>query len=381
MSFTVQGWCPGALRPMESGDGLVVRIRVPGGRLTPEQAQGIARAARAHGNGLIDLSGRANLQLRGVREASHAPLIADLAALGLIDPDLRAETRRNVIVTPFADAQTDALAAALVAALPQMPELPGKFGFMLDCGPAPVMAPTPADIRIECAVDGRLILRAAGLDLGAPVSAEDLPEAACEMAHWFVAAGGIREGRGRMAQLVATGARPEGRLAPCLAPAPALAAPGPGLVAEGELVGFQFGQMAAETLAALADLGALRVTPWRMLLVEGARAMPKLPGLVSDPADPILRVFACTGAPGCLQAARPTRPLARALARCVPPGRVLHVSGCAKGCGWPARADLTLTATPAGFDLIVAGTAADDPLRTALSEAEAADLVEFYHAL
>lgn len=379
MSFTVQGWCPGALRPMESGDGLVVRIRVPGGRLSPEQARGIARAARTHGNGLIDLSGRANLQLRGVREASRAPLIADLAALGLIDPDLGAETRRNVIVTPFADAHTDALAAALAAVLPQMPELPGKFGFMLDCGPAPVMAQTPADIRVERAVEGQLILRAAGLELGAPIHADDLPEAACEMAHWFVAAGGIRWGR--MVQLVASGARPEGRLAPCLAPAPALAAPGPGLVAEGALVGFEFGQMAAETLAALAELGALRLTPWRMLLIEGAQAMPDLPGLVTDPADPILRVFACTGAPGCLQAARPTRPLARALARCVPPGRVLHVSGCAKGCGWPARADLTLTATPAGFDLIVAGTAADEPLRTALSEAEAADLVEFYYAL
>jgi len=379
MSFTVQGWCPGALRPMESGDGLVVRIRVPGGRLSPEQARGIARAARTHGNGLIDLSGRANLPLRGVREASRAPLIADLAALGLIDPDLGAETRRNVIVTPFADAHTDALAAALAAVLPQMPELPGKFGFMLDCGPAPVMAQTPADIRVERAVEGQLILRAAGLELGAPIHADDLPEAACEMAHWFVAAGGIRWGR--MVQLVASGARPEGRLAPCLAPAPALAAPGPGLVAEGALVGFEFGQMAAETLAALAELGALRLTPWRMLLIEGAQAMPDLPGLVTDPADPILRVFACTGAPGCLQAARPTRPLARALARCVPPGRVLHVSGCAKGCGWPARADLTLTATPAGFDLIVAGTAADEPLRTALSEAEAADLVEFYYAL
>ena len=27
-AFAVQGWCPGALRPMESGDGLVVRQSV-----------------------------------------------------------------------------------------------------------------------------------------------------------------------------------------------------------------------------------------------------------------------------------------------------------------------------------------------------------------
>ena len=35
----VYGWCPGALRPMMSGDGLVVRIRAPLGRLTSEQAK------------------------------------------------------------------------------------------------------------------------------------------------------------------------------------------------------------------------------------------------------------------------------------------------------------------------------------------------------
>ena len=38
----VYGWCPGALRPMMSGDGLVVRIRAPLGRLTSEaSAEGL----------------------------------------------------------------------------------------------------------------------------------------------------------------------------------------------------------------------------------------------------------------------------------------------------------------------------------------------------
>ena len=45
----IKGWCPGALRPMESGDGLVVRVRVPGGRLTAHQAQSLAALAATHG--------------------------------------------------------------------------------------------------------------------------------------------------------------------------------------------------------------------------------------------------------------------------------------------------------------------------------------------
>ena len=67
-TFAIKGWCPSALRPMLSGDGLVVRLRPRGGRLSAAQAVGIAALAKRCGNGLIDLTGRANLQIRGVRE-------------------------------------------------------------------------------------------------------------------------------------------------------------------------------------------------------------------------------------------------------------------------------------------------------------------------
>lgn len=78
----IRGWCPGALRPMESGDGLVVRVRPPGGRLTAAQGRALAAAARIHGNGLIDLTARASLQLRGASAAGHAALVAELRAAG-----------------------------------------------------------------------------------------------------------------------------------------------------------------------------------------------------------------------------------------------------------------------------------------------------------
>ncbi len=85
--FSIKGWCPGALRPMQSGDGLVVRIRPRMAHLTAAQLTGVAEAALRHGNGILELTARANLQLRGVTAQSHAPLIAALDALGLIDPD------------------------------------------------------------------------------------------------------------------------------------------------------------------------------------------------------------------------------------------------------------------------------------------------------
>lgn len=363
----IQGWCPGALRPMMSGDGLVVRVRPRGGRLSPEQALGIARLAAAHGNGLIDLSARANVQLRGVRAASHAALVEGLGDLGLIDASAPVEARRNIVVTPFwAEGDgVQALAGDLDAALAQgdAPGTPGKFGYALDCGPLPVLADVSADIRIERAADGGLMVRADGAATGAPVTRETAAGVALDLARWFLASGGVSGGRGRMAAHLARGAAlPEAFTAvPAASHAP-IAAPGPGQVAAGLLVALEFGQMRAETLALLARSGALRITPWRMILIEGARQAPEIGGLIDDPADPLLRVVACTGAPGCPQALVATRPLARALCSGLAPGQILHVSGCAKGCAHPGPAALTLVGRSGGrVDLIRRGGVADAP--------------------
>jgi len=366
----IRGWCPGALRPMESGDGWVVRLRVPMGRLTPDQARGVAAVAQAHGNGLIDLSARANLQLRGVTPASHTPLIHGLCDLGLVDDSAATEARRNLTLTPFwhPEDDTDRLARALMRALiTDAPDLPGKFGYAVDTGPAPVLSETPADIRLERDRGGGLILRADGMECGLPVTLDDAVSLAMALARWFVASGGVQDGRGRMAALIAAGARPEGH---ATAPAKAATAPRPGRTAQGRLVGLAFGQIEAATLAALAGFGAVRLTPWRMLLVEGAGDLPAIPGLITRPDDPMLSVVACTGAPGCPQALGPTRDLARDLARQLAPhlhGRLLHVSGCSKGCAHPRAADLTLTATCTGYDLIRRGTASATPARSGLS--------------
>lgn len=343
---------------MASGDGLVVRVRPPGGRLTQAQAAGLAALAGAHGSGVIDLSSRANLQLRGVREGSHAALVEGLRALGLVDASVAAEARRNIVVTPFTDAAADALAAELAEALAAASDLalPGKFGFAVDTGARPVLRGVSADVRIE-RLGEALLLRADGLDAGRLTT--DPVADALALARWFLRAGGAPEGRGRMAALVAR-CRPDGfDVAPAEhAPEPA-PEPVPGLVAQGALVGLAFGQMQAGTLAALAALGPIRATPWRMLLVEGLTEMPRLQGLITDPADPLRRVVACTGAPHCPQALGPTRALARALAPQLPPGCLLHVSGCAKGCAHPRTADLTLVARGRGYDLVRAGRAAD----------------------
>lgn len=363
----IKGWCPGALRPMESGDGWLVRVRPHGGRLTATQAKGLAEASVRHGNGVIDLSSRANIQLRGVRTATHPALVDDLRRLGLVDDTVQAEAARNIMIAPFwsDDDEQQAIADALALALAgkDAPVLPGKFGFAVDAGVGASLRQSPADIRIEAHPAG-LMVRADGRNTGAVVTtAQKAVDTALDLARWFIAVGGVTNSRGRMVNL----------LAPL--PAPFLVArmelscsplPTPGAYPAGWLVALGFGQMSAETLA---GLGAVRLTPWRMLLIEGAQVAPNLPGVITMPDDPLLRVSACTGAPGCPQALGDTRGLARELAMRVPKGRHVHVSGCAKGCAHPRAADLTVVAMEVGYGLIRDGIASDTPERTGLSSA------------
>lgn len=361
----VKGWCPGALRPMLSGDGLVIRIRPPGGRLSSAQAQGIAALASRHGSGVIDISNRANMQLRGVREENHEALIAGLSDLDLIDADSETEARRNIIITPFWEHPdpTQRFADDLARALAQTdaPRLPGKFGFAVDTGQEPVLRTAPADIRFERSDDGSLICAADGAETGAAITPDTAIDIALSLSRWFLETGGAKNGRGRMAAHIALGTPLPTTFTAVKRAEHIEQSPAAGPVAQGYLLGLAFGQMQAETFAELANLGNLRLTPWRMILIEGLREPPELDHLITRAEDPLNRVVACPGAPFCPQAHQPTRTLARALAPHVPAGSLLHVSGCAKGCAHPGAAPRTLIGGPKGFSLILEGGASDAP--------------------
>jgi len=371
---------------MQSGDGLVVRVRPPLCELTAEQARGLADAAERYGNGLIDLTNRANLQVRGVTEATHGPLLDRLGSLGLLDQDPTVEGRRNIVIDPFRgnsanDRQTCLardLAAGLAAA--DLARLPSKFGFVIDAGPQRRLADVSGDVRIEAAGD-HLLVRADGCATGRAL--HTVAEAVCcalDLARWFIASGGVgADGRGRMARHLASAqSLPEGLRGACM-PNSSETPPPPGPRSGGLLVAAGFGQLTPDALRSLAAVvqGSLRVTPWRMVFLpsvaDGTR--PDTSNLVMDPNDPLLRVHACTGAPGCPQASVETRFVARDLARVLPRGATLHVSGCEKGCAHPVACDMAAVGRDGMFDLVTGGAPWDDPSRRGLTHAELRDLI------
>lgn len=361
----VRGWCPGAHRPMMSGDGLVVRVRPRLARLNAAQILGLCAAAERFGNGTIDLTNRANLQLRGVAEPDHTALLDTLSGLGLLDAEPGLESRRNILVSPLYETGdlTARLAENLMKRLRELPDLPVKFGYAIDTGPAPVLAGASADIRLERGADGALILRADGAETGRAVTEARAIDRLIDLARWF-AATRAPETR-RMARHVAAHPLPADWLGtPPLPPAPALR---PGPTPLGPVYGAPFGQLPAGPLAALVasgQAGALRVTPWRLFLLEGGQDAGAR-GFVTEPGDPLLAADACPGAPFCPQARVETRDLARALAPLVTGS--LHVSGCAKGCARQHPADITLVGGDGTFGLVKGGRAGDQPCETGLA--------------
>lgn len=356
----VRGWCPTAYRPMMSGDGLLVRVRPPMARVTCEQMRGLCALAQRHGNGLIDVTSRANLQIRGVREDAHAALLESLCALGLLGTNAIVDAKRAFLVSPANDEDglTNRVYERLFEASQGFPDLPPKIGIALDTGVAPVLSDVPADFRIERGAVAPLILRADGAETGMPVDETSLPDDLIRLMSWFNAKRGsdIR----RMKTLLENQQLPpefQGF-------APARSAPAwmPGLQSDGIVLAVPFGQFQACEMISLLDAGNgdhIRITPWRSIFLPGTGTT--VPGFISDPDDPLLNVVACPGAPACAQGEMETRTLARTLANATSDGQLLHVSGCAKGCAHRYPSAFTVVGRSGGYDLVKNGTAWDEP--------------------
>ncbi|XJJ71018.1 cobalamin biosynthesis protein CobG [Novosphingobium sp. BL-8A] len=363
--FSVRGWCPSAWRPMMAGDGLILRVKPRLSRLSGAEIILLCELAGRFGNGVVDLTNRANLQIRGVPESGWQPLLEGLLAAGLVDEDPLIEQRRNVLVAPdWASADdTWRIASELTARLSEFPELQGKFGFVVDAGGSPVLGASPGDLRIERAVDDTLLLRLDGREFGVAVAVSQAVDAMLDLARWFVASGGTGRAARHEAPLPewAAGDR---------RPGPTRAPLDPGMHPLGRVWGIPFGSIDA---AALIDLvrrsgaSALRLTPWRMIVLEDAEAVIA-PAFIDNADDPLLRVDACPGAPACPQAGVETRGLARRLAPHLP-GR-LHVSGCSKRCARGAPADVVLTGRDGRFDLAFDACAGDPAVRSALDPSQ-----------
>jgi len=359
---------------MATGDGWLVRVRPPLGELSQEQVVALCNAAETFGSGLIELTSRANLQLRGVTDESWPLLMAFLVEHQLVSDDPEAERLPQLMLAPAWQKgdDTHTIARLLQARGSELASMPGKVGIAIDAGEAPVLGDSAADFRIERSTEGGLLVRADGYALGTVVSDIDAAvEQLIRLTHWFVDTGGWESGR--MRRHTAT--------LPDWAPADtAPASPGEKLAlgehGEGMVVGLPFGRVAADTLreavfpasGSQTSISAVQVTPWRRLLLKDCDTLPAVDGLIRHNSDPRLAMDACPGAPYCEQASVATQPLAEKLSGWVE--GTVHISGCAKGCARRAPADVCLVGQAGRFNVVVNGRADSTPVKSGLTESE-----------
>ena len=429
----IKGWCPGVLRPMESGDGLIIRLKLTGGIVPLDLATQIADWARCFGNGEIDLTSRANLQIRGVTAATSPGLQDAIAEAGLLDDNPDGEAIRNVIASPLAGLDPDAVfdIRPIVAALEnrlagdaQLYPLPAKFCFAVDDGGLFCLGDMGADVRFEAVAGPAFVVRLDGaLDeaLG-PCRPDEVVDIAARLATGFLAQRGSAR---RMKDLVAlvggAAIARDARISHTFSPPPPLrgrsatrsvdgwgvlpppspshrlsggSTPHPDLRSDLPLkgggvaigVGLPFGRTSASNLQYLTEQAAksgateLRLTPWRAVLVpcrseEGAaHLVQSLPfdAFILDSNDPRRRVAACVGAPACQHATTSVRQDAGRLAQLTTDTLFLHLSGCAKVCAHQRPAPVTLVGNNGRYDLIRDGAPLDSPIRKGLTLDEAA---------
>ncbi len=171
-----RGWCPGLTRPMPTGDGLLARIHPPLGVLTLAQARAVAEGARRYGNGHLDLTARANLQIRGVTEATTAPLAALLDAAGLGDTRRDGGPQRLTLTSPLAEGSVSALATAIEAVGCGLPGLPAKtlvaVGMAMDEADVSVLPLPGGQVAIVAGLkDGRAVQECGSTDTPSAVEA------------------------------------------------------------------------------------------------------------------------------------------------------------------------------------------------------------------
>ena len=95
-------------RPASDGF-FMVRIRIPGGDLTPDQLRTIADLSSEHGRGLADITVRQNIQLHWVRVESLPDVLDRLQAVGLSTTEACGDCVRNIINCPVSGVDHDEL--------------------------------------------------------------------------------------------------------------------------------------------------------------------------------------------------------------------------------------------------------------------------------
>lgn len=381
-----RGACPTLASPMQTGDGLLARLRPVAVGYSPAQWAVLAALAERHGNGLLDVTARGNLQVRGLDAMSARRFAEALDDAGLVShtglvvetPPLAGIDRTEIAdATDLAERIRDAVRERGAAL-----KLAPKLSVVVNGGGCLSLADMKGDLRLDAVRISDEVLWRIALAGDAwsarPVAflqEADVPAKVIELLEIFSSFGPASRGRNIGEDVVPTVRAP---LAAAVFARPSDPVGWHEIAGLGVLgLRLPYGRISASDLAALmhglTELGAdeIRLSPHRALLVLGldpvsaemAARQAAVLHFLTDAGDPANFIAACPGKSGCASAGMDTHAVARMLIDGAPSlfdgSSEVHVSGCAKGCAHPAPAGLTVTMAEGLMALVFSGKAGD----------------------
>ncbi len=373
--------CPGVVEMYEAEDGWLVRVRLPGGRATAEQLAAIAVVA-SRGSGLVDITRRANVQIRGLTNACGPAAASTLAAAGLL-PAPEHERLRNIVASPFGGrhpqsvCDTDALVEDLDRALcadDRLRSLPDRFLFGVDDGSGVLRE---LDLDVALVAEARDVFR---MWIGGSMTNALAPRAraaavAVAAARSFLAVRGtawrVREldgGAASVAERVGATVVESPGAEPVVV-RPGVCAQRDARVAITALA--PLGRLDRTTLGSLADIAPeVRFSPWRTVTIvdvparEAGRLAASMAalGLQTSSGSGWECLTACVGVGACAKARVDVRASVERRAAVREPGAPAeHWSACERRCGEPRAVPIGVVADDAGLTVTVAGRATRAP--------------------
>ncbi len=390
--------CPGLFYATPARDGTLSRIRIPGGIVTEAQCLAIADLAAGVSDGYVQITNRANLQIRAV-QAIENDVLTRLQMLGLASVTSSVDHLRNIMTSPTAGIDLIGLIDTrpfvrqwdeYLANHPELAALSAKFSVCFDGGESVSVRDRPNDIslvavKIDTNVYFRLHLNVSErgeppCDVGVIIKPEESLALLAAMAAVYYDYTHNHTGnrKPRLRELLhdwsvetylqAVAQRLAITFTPHPTPHPPHEAYGhlgihaqqqPGLSYLGVVV--PLGRLDTEQLRGLSALateygnGTLRLTPWQNVLIpnvpnsqiaELQKALATQGLHVST--HPYSALVACAGSSGCKSSATDTQSHAQILAthleQCIRLDRPIniHFSGCEKSCAQHYKSDLTL---------------------------------------
>jgi precorrin-3B synthase len=360
------GWCPFYNKAFLAKDGYLLRITPNKSSLSYDKAVHLCKLSLSMGNGLMDLTNRGNIQIRGIKKLDIEKLSKEL-----LEKEITVENDKvKIIISPFWFRDDDNINFSNIISSKSyyFPKSPDKFSIAIDLGTQPVLRDVFSDIRLEKTDQGENILYVDGSNLGRIINEKNIISYIFELLELYNDS--IRKYKyiKRMSCIVKHSLLPKKWMEIPVVKSSKIKFSN--LKRFGGSYIAKYGRIDATLFLDFLKIARptnIRFTPFKTFIFENNNNVEHRAFAIADNNYKI-KVYSCPGSISCSSSTINTHELADRLNDLR--YNKIHISGCKKGCAFSKPAELTLVGNNGLIDVIFNGKASDKPNFSSLTDKE-----------